>query len=324
MRAHVVEIMNLVDKMLLGHMPFVGISYQNREKDEMYRQRFFEVNETRRVIEAAIKMGVQRFATATLGSSPLSPTHLEALRLMIEKGYDIELLPCIEIPIRLAGNKINDFRRWATYVEFERQHHSQARQRIISDPILNFRENWELRLSASKPYKDEDFRKLTVDWDEIDRNLNYFAELPVGYTEFGSETDFLTMIGRFDLLGELVDKAKSFGLRDVLFGIHHAGVTIPLLNDTLGGFHGYVTPLNPLGVMMFPTKLSAENAVRNAEKAVFAIKPLAGGRVKPKKAFAYVFDFDVEGCMLGVGSVAELREDINVCLNIWEDASQKV
>jgi len=268
-------------------------------------------------------MGVKRFATATPDSSPLSPTHLQVLQLMIEKGHDVELLPCIGIPIMLAGSKINAFRRWATCLKFEGKLHPQVRQRMIDDPILNFRENWKDLLSASKPYKDEDFKKLTIDWNEIDRDLEYFAGLPVRYTEFGSETDFLAMIGRFDLLGELMDEAKSFGLRDVLFGVHHAGVTIPMLNDELNDFQGYVTPLNVLGVMMFPTKRFAERAVRNAEKAVYAIKPLAGGRVKPKKAFAYVLDFDVEACMLGVGSVVELREDINVWLDILKDVSRK-
>jgi hypothetical protein len=153
--------------------------------------------------------------------------------------------------------------------------------------------------------------------------LEYFADLPVRYAEFGSETDFLAMIGRFDLLGELMDEAKGFGLRDILFGVHHAGVTIPMLNDELNGFQGYVTPLNLLGVMMFPTKPSAERAVRNAEKAVYAIKPLAGGRVSPEKAFNYVFDFDVEGCMIGVSSVAELKKDIDIAISVLEEASRK-
>ncbi|UCH69748.1 MAG: hypothetical protein JSV29_05740, partial [Candidatus Bathyarchaeota archaeon] len=67
-------------------------------------------------------------------------------------------------------------------------------------------------------------------------------------------------------------------------------------------------------VMMFPAKLSAERAVRSVEKAVYAIKPLAGGRVSPKRAFTYVFNFQVEGCMIGVGSVPELKEDIKAAI----------
>jgi len=225
--------------------------------------------------------------------------------------------------IKLGDIAINTFRRWATYVSFEGQLYPEVRQRMINDPILNFREDWKHRLSASKPYIDDDFRKLTIDWNEIDEDLQFFAELPVDYVEFGSETDFLTMTGHFGLLGELVDRAKRHGFKNVLFGVHHAGMTIPILNDKLDGFHGYVTPLNPLGVMMFPTRLSAERAVRSVEKAVYAIKPLAGGRVSPKKAFTYVFNFNVEGCMIGVGSVAELKEDIKAAIEVLKRINSK-
>ena len=318
------ETMNLKpNKLILGHMPFIGVSYQSAKKDEEYHKRFSKISATRNVVEVAIKMGIHRFAGATPRSSPLSPIHLQVLGLMIAEGHDIELLPCIEIPIKLGGIAINTFRRWATYVSFEGQLYPEVRQRMINDPILNFREDWKHRLSASKPYKDDDFRKLTVEWGEIDENLQFFAELPVSYIEFGSETDFFAMTGRFDLLGELVDTAKNHGFKNVLFGVHHAGMTIPLLKDKLEGFHGYVTPLNPLGVMMFPTKLSAERAVKSVEKAVYAIKPLAGGRVSPKRAFTYVFNFQVEGCMFGVGSVAELKEDIKAAIEVLKGINRK-
>jgi len=316
--------MNLkTDKLILGHMPFVGVSYQSAEKDEEYHKRFSKRIATRKVVEAAIKMGVHRFAGATPRSSPLSPVHLEALTAMIDEGHNIELLPCIEIPVRLGDNRIDPFRRWATYLKFERRLFPEVRRRMFDDPILNFREDWKHRLSASKPYRDEDFRKLSVDWNEIDEDLQLFAELPVGYVEFGSETDFLAITGRFDLLSDLVDRAKGHGFKNVLFGVHHAGTTIPMLNDRLEGFHGYVTPLNPLGVMMFPTKLSAERAVKSVEKAVYAIKPLAGGRVSPKRAFTYVFNFQVEGCMIGVSSIAELKKDIHAAIEVLERINRK-
>jgi len=319
-----VETMNLkANKLILGHMPFVGVSYQSAEKDEEYRKRFSKISATRNIVEVALKMGVHRFAGATPRSSPLSSVHLEALGVMIDEGHDIELLPCIEIPMKLGNSRINAFRRWATYMKFEKKLFPQVRRRMINDPILNFRENWKRKLSASKPYRDDDFRKLAVEWNEIEEDLGFFAELPVGYVEFGSETDFLAMTGRFDLLGELADRAKSHGFKNVLFGVHHAGMTIPKLNDELEGFHGYVTPLNPVGVMMFPTKLSAERAVRSVEKAVYAIKPLAGGRVSPKRAFTYVFDFQVEGCMIGVGSVPELKQDIKAAVEVLERINHK-
>jgi len=316
--------MNLkTSKLILGHMPFIGVSYQSAEKDEEYRKLFSKISATRNIVEVAIRMGVHRFAGATPHSSTLSSVHLEALRVMIDEGHDIELLPCIEIPVRLGDDRIDAFRRWATYVKFERRPFPKVRRRMSNDPILNFREDWKHKLSASKPYRDDDFRKLAVEWNEIDEDLQFFAELPIGHVEFGSETDFLAMTGRFDLLGELMDRAKSHGFKNALFGVHHAGTTIPILNDELEGFHGYVTPLNPLGVMMFPTKLSAERAVGSVAKAVYAIKPLAGGRVTPKRAFTYVFNFNVEGCMIGVGSVSELKEDVKAAMEVLKGINRE-
>lgn len=116
----VVEVTSLkANKLILGHMPFVGVSYRIDEKDKEYRRRFSKRLATGNVVEAALKMGVHRFAGATPRSSPLSPVHLEALRVMIDEGHDIELLPCIEIPVRLGDKSINAFRRWATYASFE-------------------------------------------------------------------------------------------------------------------------------------------------------------------------------------------------------------
>ncbi len=306
--------MNPAERLILGHMPLIGVSYQSGEKDEEYRKRFSEIHATKELIEAAVKMDVHKFAAATPHTSPLSPVYLQALRLVIDEGYKIELFPCIEIPVKLEDGKVDAFRRWATYVDFERKLYSEVNQRMIDDPILSFRQDWKHKLPLSKGYTEEGFQKLRIDWPQINEDLKHFEELPVSYLEFGSETDFLTMTHRFDLIGELLDRAKEHGFQKVLLGIHHAGVTIPLLSDNLDRFDGYVTPLNPLGVMMFPTKLLAERAVRNNEKKVFAIKPLAGGRVSPKDAFPYVFSFDVEGCMVGVASVKELKKDIKVAI----------
>lgn len=125
----------------------------------------------------------------------------------------------------------------------------------------------------------------------------------------------MAMTDRSDLLGELIDRAKSHGFKTLLV-VHHAGMTIPLLRTRVRSFQGYVTPLNPIDIMMFPTQVSAEKAIVDCQKPVYAIKPLAGGRVSPKRAFNYVFGFNVEAYMIGVGSVQELEEDVKAAREI--------
>ncbi len=302
------------DRLILGHMPLVGVSYQSVERDREYRERFRDPGAMRQVVDSALGMGVRRFAAASPGSSPLAALHLQVLKDAIDEGHDIEIIPCVGVPVRFEGAEVDAFRRWATYLAVEELNHPGVRRFFLEDPILNFRPGWRSGLPASRPYSDDDFQKLEIDWGRVESDLEVFVDLPVFYIEPGSETDFLAIAVRLDLLGELVDRIRERGFRGVLFGVHHAGETISRLDEDLDGFSGYVTPLNPLGVMMFPTKDSAEKAIRGTEKAIYAIKPLAGGRVDPEEAFRYLFGFGVEGCMIGCASVAEVEEDFKAAL----------
>ncbi len=303
-----------IDRLILGHMPLVGISYQSKEIDAEYQRRFNDAVAMRDIVNAAIDLGVSKSAAASPNSSPLAPLHLQVLKEIVDEGHNIKLIPCIGIPVKIRNQGIDAFRRWATYLTLEERLHSDVRLRILDDPILNFRERWKEKLPVSKPYDKEDFQSLSIDWEKLELDLEYFIDLPVLYIEPGSETDFLAVAGRFDLLGGLIDRVKERGFSGVLFGVHHAGVTIPRMDDDLDGFDGYITPINPLGLMMFPTKATAEKAVTNTKKRVIAIKPLAGGRVKPEEAFKYVFSFDVDGCMIGCASVAEVKEDFTAAI----------
>ena len=301
--------------MILGHMPLVGVSYQSRERDGEYRERFSDPAAMREVMEAALEMGVHRFAAATSDSSPLAASHISTLKEMTEEGHSVEVLPCIMVPLRLRGEPVDAFRRWATYISYEEREHHDVRGLVLEDPILNFREGWRQRLPTSRPYAQGDFDELRIDWDRVEGSLDEFTEMEVRYVEPGSETDFLAMTGRLDLLGDLVDRIKGRGFQGVLFGAHHAGTTIPILEEGLQGFEGYVTPLNSRGIMMLPSKGSAEEAIKATRRAVYAIKPLAGGRIDPDDAFRYVFGHDVEGCMVGCASVDEVRVDFQAALS---------
>jgi hypothetical protein len=307
------------DTLILGHMPMIGVSYQNKERDEEYRKRFSDENEMAKVIETAVNKGVRKFASATPGSSPLASLHIRVLRDFVDQGLDVQLIPCLGIPLRLGERMVDDYRRWATYLLYESKTYHEVRQHMLDDPVLSFRDGWRELLPISKPYGGKDFQDLNVDWRKIEENMSIFKELPVQYIEPGSETDFLALAGRFDLLGELIDKILEAGFRGILFGVHHAGMTIPKLEEELNRFDGYLTPLNSLGVMMFPTKASAEAAVNETCRDVYAIKPFAGGRVEPRTAFTYVFSFPVKGCIFGAGSVSEVEMDLGSAIEVISD-----
>jgi hypothetical protein len=73
------------------------------------------------------------------------------------------------------------------------------------------------------------------------------------------------MTNRLNLLETLVESLRNTYGHDVLLGVHHSGTTIPKLENSKIQFDAYVTPINRMGVMMFPTRDRAVKAIQAAK-----------------------------------------------------------
>mgnify|MGYP000409701126 CR=1 FL=1 len=318
-----------MQRIVLGNLPFLGISYQGREKDREYREKFSNKSEMKRVMKVAVKYGVKFFAVSSHRFNELSMLHLEAIReVEEEEETDIMLIACISIPLQIGGAKVNDYKRWKTHLIYESEKFGDAvLQRVLNDPILNFRPQWKETLRSIRPYKMSQLqRRLKIDWKTWENSIDRLSSWRIAWIEPGSETDFLAL-ARSDLLGELIDRTRDAGYRSLL-GSHHLGATVPLLEENrIRRFDGYVTPINKLGIMMFPTQREAEKAareVRNNGKLLIAIKPFAGGRIRPKEALTYVYrETEADACMMGVASVEEAEEDFQAARQILTSKSEE-
>ncbi|MGQ9552233.1 MAG: hypothetical protein ACUVUE_07395 [Candidatus Bathycorpusculaceae bacterium] len=314
----------LAAKMIFGNLPLLGITYQGAEKDEECRRRFSDKIEMKKVLEVAIKHGIRYFASSSHNFNELVPTYMEAIsEVADEKAAEVQLIPCLGIPLEFKGKRIDDYRRWATYLEYETRSFGDVKGRYLNDPILNCRFEWKENLMRAKPYKLKELeRELRVNWNEWEDVVFEFSDYYLAWVEPGSESDFLA-ISRMDLLQELVDRTREFDHK-VLLGIHHAGASIPLIEKEKVKTDGYVTPINKLGAMMFPIQQDAEVVIkktREAGKLVIGIKPLAGGRIEPKEALRYVYKrVKADSCMIGVSSAQEAEEDFRIARNISENS----
>jgi len=271
-------------RLILGNLPFLGISYQGRERDRECRERFSDKNEMKRVMRVAIDYGTRFFSASSHRFNELAPLHLEAIReVEEEEGTEIILISCISVPLKIGGAGVNDYKRWKTHVVYEAERFGRdVLRRTLEDPVLNCRPAWRENLVSARPYAEAQLqRRLSIDWGSWEESIDRLSSWRVGWIEPGSETDFLAL-SRIDLLGELIDRTRDAGYR-CLLGSHHLGVTARLLGEAgLRGFDGYVTPINKLGVMMFPTRREAEEAARESRdrgRMIIAIKPFAGGRI---------------------------------------------
>jgi hypothetical protein len=311
-----------VPRLILGHLPFVGESYQGDERNKALAKTFSHVENTINVIAKAVnEYGVTAIAVGAASDSKLSSLLLDAVRKVGEMTrIELSLLPCMRIPLTLDDKPIDDYRRWVTYYAYERRIvGDNLLRKYVEDPILLCRRGWAKRFPAAReqfsPYSKEEIRCLQINYEGLETALASFKGFKVLFAEAGSESDFLAMTGRLDLLEEFTHFLGTKLRCPVLLGLHHSGTSIPILETSDLDVVGYVTPVNPLGALMLPTQARALKAITASRKSVIAIKPMAGGRVPPREAFEYVFSqVGVDASMIGVASEAEVDEDFPMAL----------
>ena len=88
---------------------------------------------------------------------------------------------------------------------------------------------------------------------------------------------------------------------------HSPGETIPFLDSRLGEIEVYLAPLNRIGAFMEPSPEATLKALKETSAKIVAIKPLAAGRLKPKEALEYVYQF-ADSAAVGLTSRKEILE----------------
>ena len=159
-----------------------------------------------------------------------------------------------------------------------------------------------------KPYTPEDAAAFKIDYGTLERYLGFFEGLDILVADPGAEIDLLAMTGRFDLIREYISFLRN-RFQTVITSVHHAGVTLPLLEEENIPVDGYLTTVNRPGTFMFPTRELALDAIRSVKKPVIAIKPMAGGRYLGHKAFEFVYnEVGVAASMFGMGTLDQVKE----------------
>ena len=304
-----------VPRLVMGIHPYDGCSYQNAERDADNLRSFGTVGQVFDVLRVA----VEEFGITTAQVDHMIP-HLDRLHLQAvsetERLTDtqIGLLPYILIPVTLDGEIVSYSQRaHATfYTHDERLGGEAFRAKLEGDEILRYTLSGTMKNLVTPqivaPYTEEEAARFAIDYSVLEQYLGFFAGCEILVADPGAEIDLLAMTGRFDLIREYITFLRS-RFDTVITSVHHAGVTIPLLETAGIEVDAYLTPVNRPGYYMFPTKELALDAIRNARKPIIAIKPLAGGRDLGTAAFDHVYNsVGVASTLYGMGSAAQVRE----------------
>jgi hypothetical protein len=264
-----------VPKLIQGIHPFDGMTYVSAEKDQECRRMYMDVTKTAEILRYAVLEAGIPVPQVDQDIPDLNRLHLSALTMIMEEAeIEIPVIPYIELPLRLRGEKLDPKRIFATYDEHDLSLGGEEyRDHFLNDPIVHYRARSKediVTCDKVKPYSGDELRGLEVDYSQFERNIGFFKGFKILIPDIGANADLLAMTGHLDLLEDSVKELKrEFGA--VVFSIHHAGASIPPLEESGLDYDGYITPVNRLGAAMFPTQDKALQAIKEAAKPTIAI-----------------------------------------------------
>ena len=310
-------------RLIMGIHPYDGCSYVDRARDAENYRGFNRVGKVAEVLRYAVEDAGVTVAQVDHMSPALNRLHLQAIwETEQETGIQIGLVAYILIPVTLRGEAVAySDRAHATFYAHDQRVGGEAFERHIrQDDIVRYLLGGSLETLVTPqrvpPLTSDEATLLEIDYSCLDRYLGFFEGCDILIADAGAEIDLLAMTGRFDLIrGCLAYLRKRFDT--VIVSVHHAGVTLPLLEAEGIVVDGYLTTVNQPGTFMFPTSALALEAIRQATKPVIAIKPMAGGRYLGAKAFRYVYDeVGIAACMFGMGTLEQVRESIRAAKEV--------
>ena len=304
-----------VPRLIMGIHPYDGCSYQTRERDAEVLRTFDRTSKLAEVLRFAVE-GAGITAVQVDHMAPaLNRMHLQAVwEASQDTGIEIGLVAYILIPVMLDGEMVaySEREHSTFYAHNERVAGEAFAEHFRNDEIVRYVLSGPSKGLATpdrvEPFTPEEMGRLEIDYGMLERHLGFFEGLDILVADAGAEIDLLAMTGRFDLIHEYLELLRG-RFRTVVTSVHHAGITIPLLEENAVPVDGYVTTVNRPGTFMFPTPDRALDAIQSARKPVIAIKPMAGGRCLGRQAFEYVFDeMGVAAAMFGMGTLDQVRE----------------
>ena len=304
-----------VPRLIMGIHPYDGCSYQDEKRDAENFEAFGRVENVANVIKVAVDEAGITAVQVDHMLATLDRLHLQAVweaEQQLQKR--IAMVAYILVPIVLDGEIVSYSPKvHATFYQHnERVGGEKFREKIRQDEIVRYTMGGssEDLITPAKvaPYTEEEAAKLTVDYGILERYLGFFEGCDILIADPGAEIDLLAMTGRFDLIREYIAFLRA-RYDTVITSVHHAGVTIPVLERENIPVDGYLTTVNKPGTFMFPTQGIALDAITNAKKPVMSIKPMAGGRFLGPQAFDFVFNkVGVTATMFGMGTMDQVRE----------------
>jgi hypothetical protein len=177
--------------------------------------------------------------------------------------------------------------------------------------------------SSARKLTRSEIDKIKMKPDFFKERLELYQKLNLRLVQIGGETaDWLTALGRVDLLRDLTQLVRRNGFVPIMI-CHWISLVLPVADEELD-VAGYIVPLNKSWGLL--TLSEALETIKNVEKPVIAMKTLAQGALAHdlQGAFTYLIEkLKVAGLLVGVSSVFEAKRTFSTLARILSSISNR-
>lgn len=273
----------MVKELLLGDNPFIGVSHLAQEKSRK-AQYELTIEKKMEVVRAAMEAGATGFTFST------HPANLELLKYIKQQQPNIL-------------NKLNYYILIPYTAGYVREATKMGAPRLVRK-ILTTSLSKRTILSVIPP-TPINFIKLFV---ETEFN-EYLKILPRNNIKAVLLHEVLTeLIAAFNIPNAIRSLAKHFNERGIGFGLETRNIMHikSFLEENNLKIDYVMTPMNPLGYQMTPSREAAENAILELSTKsvkIIAINVLASGAVNSiEEALSYLKNFRDNVYAIAVGT----------------------
>jgi len=279
-------------ELILGHNQFIGISHTSEERGIELQKKFYDASSIYKVVEIAASMGYKNMIIET------HPKMLEFLEYYL-KSQTFDMNFYLQVPhIQGYIQKMNEKGISGLFMDLVQRDGIKNLSSMALRNVINFakKDYFSMATSALQlevaPFLDVNIKALLL--HNVSTDLLLSLQVPNAFIEFINyindnlklEAGFITL--NFQLFAE---SFRNWNLEN------------PLV----------MTPVNPKGFDMNPSKKAAEFAIRAYRGDIIAMNILGGGAFSVRESHSYLDSFNnVRLCVVGASSREHLQELIEV------------
>ena len=279
-------------ELILGHNQFIGISHTSEERGIELQKKFYDASSIYKVVEIAASMGYKNMIIET------HPKMLEFLEYYL-KSQTFDMNFYLQVPhIQGYIQKMNEKGISGLFMDLVQRDGIKNLSSMALRNVINFakKDYFSMATSALQlevaPFLDVNIKALLL--HNVSTDLLLSLQVYNAFTEYNNYVkDNLKLCVGFTTLNFQLF-AKSF---------ENWNLGTPLV----------MTPINPKGFDMNPSKEAVELAIKTYSGEIIAMNVLGGGAFSIRESYSYLNSLNnVRLCVVGASSREHLNELMEV------------